>query len=134
MDNSQNRLQEVFFYGLYMDPKILESKGVNPRNPRVVKVKGYKLRIGKLATLLRDEGSEAYGIVYSLTHSEIYKLYTGSGLNEYVSESLMAYTRDNHILSVLCCNLLTPPEKDESNIEYENKLMACMNIYNVNSF
>ena len=71
MDNSLNSLQEVFFYGLYMDPEILKSKGVEPRNPRIAIVKGYKLRIGNMATLLRSEGSEANGIVYSLTHSEI---------------------------------------------------------------
>jgi len=134
MDNSQNRLHEVFFYGLYMDPEILRNKDVNPRNPRVAKVKGYKLRIGKLATLLRDEKSEACGIVYSLTHSEIYKLYVGSGLNEYVSESLIAYTKDSKTLPVLCCNLLTPPQNDEVNLEYENKLINCMKIHNVSSF
>ena len=70
-DNSKNRLHDVFFYGLYMDPDVLEQKGVQPRNPRIAKVEGYELRIGSKATLLRERGGVAYGVVYSLTHSEI---------------------------------------------------------------
>ena len=134
MDNSEHRLQEVFFYGLYMDPEILTNKGVTPRNPRIATVKGYKLRIGKLATLLRDEKSQAGGIIYSLTHHEIDKLYKGSGLVAYVPESLSATTESNVTLSVLCCNLLIPPTTDESNPEYLEKLTTCMKKYNVPIF
>lgn len=134
MDNSEHRLHEVFFYGLYMDPEILTNKGVTPRNPRIATVKGYKLRVGKLATLLRDEKSEASGIIYSLTHAEIDKLYKGSGLLAYMPESLVAITKDNVTLSVLCCNLLIPPAHDDSNPEYLEKLTACMKKYNVPIF
>jgi hypothetical protein len=134
MDNSEHRLQEVFFYGLYMDPEILTNKGVAPRNPRIATVKGYKLRIGKLATLLRDEKSEASGIIYSLTHDEIDKLYKDSGLLAYVPESLSATTKDNVTLSVLCCNLRIPPAADENNPEYLEKLTACMKKYNIPIF
>jgi len=34
MDNSNSRLQEVFFYGLYMDEEILKSKGIIIRGKR----------------------------------------------------------------------------------------------------
>ena len=34
MDNSKDRLLDVFFYGLYMDEEILKSKNVNPRKKR----------------------------------------------------------------------------------------------------
>ena len=131
MDNSINRLQEVFFYGLYMDPQILKSKGVEPRNSRIATAYGYKLRVGKYATLLRDEMSAANGIVYSLTHEEIEKLYAGSGLDMYVAEALMVETKDNSHLAVLCCNLLVPPLEGESNQEYFDKLIICMDKYGV---
>lgn len=52
MDNSNQRLNDVFFYGLYMDEEILKSKNVEPRNKRIAVVYDYKLRIGKMATLL----------------------------------------------------------------------------------
>lgn len=124
-DNSKERLHEVFFYGLYMDPEILKQKGVKPRNPRIASAKNFKLRIGNKATILRAPGELAHGIVYSLTHSEINSLYWGSGLNEYASESLLVNV-GNEKIPALCCNLVQPPDKHESNAEYKQKLNAAM--------
>ena len=124
-DNSESRLHNVFFYGLYMDPEILRSKGVEPRIPRKAKAKGYLLRIGNKATLLRDETCQVYGMLYSLTHAEIDRLYRGSGLDEYVAEALNVEA-DKKSVAALCCNLLVPPAKDETNPEYETRLRQVM--------
>ena len=124
-DNSKERLQEVFFYGLYMDPHILRQKGVDPRNPRIGRAEGFELRLGNKATLLRSPGKMAHGIVYSLTHAELDSLYRGAGLDEYVTEALLVRVGEQNI-AALCCNLLIPPEKGESNVEYETKLKAAM--------
>ena len=126
MDNSETRLIEVFFYGLYMDGEILKSKNVIPRNPRKGKVKNYILRIGKMATLLREEGGTAHGMLYSLTHSEIHSLYQGAGLDCYSSEAITVTTDANEDVVALTCNLIIPPNKSESNAEYSVKLIACL--------
>ncbi|MBZ2167424.1 gamma-glutamylcyclotransferase family protein [Marinobacter sp. F4216] len=126
MYNSRERLNQVFFYGLYMDPEILRAKGVEPRNPRKAIAPGYRLRVGNLATLLRDESSRAAGIVYDLTHDEVSTLYWGGGLDTYVSEALTVETEAGDSLAVLCCNLLVPPANDESNPEYLEKLIRRM--------
>ncbi len=126
MDNSKNRLNQVFFYGLYMDPEILKAKGVEPRNPRKSVAKDYRLRVGKMATLLREANAEAHGIVYELTHDELNTLYWGAGLEAYVAEALEVETEGREKVVVLCCNLLVPPTEDESNPEYQGKLMQCM--------
>ena len=126
MDNSQNRLNDVFFYGLYMDPEILQAKGVEPRNPRRAIAKGYRLRVGKMATLLRENGTEAHGMVYSLTHDEVNMLYWGAGLDAYVAEALLIATENGETVSALCCNLLIPPGAGESNPDYFGKLKKCM--------
>lgn len=126
MDNSRKRLNEVFFYGLYMDPEVLKAKGVEPRNPCKAVARGYRLRIGKMATLLREANAEAHGIVYQLTHDEVYTLYWGSGLDAYVAEALAVETERGEEVAVLCCNLLEPPGEDESNPEYMDKLIQCM--------
>ena len=131
VDNSNNRLHDVFFYGLYMNEEILKSKGVIPRNKRVGHAKGYKLRIGKMATLLREETSTVHGLIYSLTHKEINTLYAGSGLTEYVSESLLINTDNNQMIATLCCNLMNPPHENEKNDEYYQKLLLCMKKYNL---
>lgn len=124
-DKSAQRLHEVFFYGLYMGPEILKQKGVEPRNPRIATAHGYKLKIGNKATLLRDTGACAYGMVYSLTHAEIDSLYWGAGLTEYAAEALQVKVGSDDVV-VLCCNLITPPEEDESNPEYQAKLSETM--------
>ena len=125
VDNSKNRLHDVFFYGLYMDPEILQQKGVIPRKPRKAKVQDYELKIGNMATLLRSLGKEASGMVYALTHAEIDALYWGGGLDAYVSEALVAEVEGDQI-PVLCCNLLLPPKESEENLEYAKKLANSM--------
>ena len=131
MDNTKQRLNDVFFYGLYMDEEILKSKGVKPRNKRVAVANGYELRIGKMATLLRKNKSKSYGLIYSLTHDEIDILYAKSGLTDYVAESLMVELEDGSSVAVLSCVLLNPPAEDESNNEYFQKLIKCMKSYNL---
>lgn len=124
-ENSKDRLHDVFFYGLYMDPVILKERKVEPRNARIAKVSNYVLRVGKRATILREQGKDVYGIVYSLTHAEIHALYHGVGLTEYAAEALLAEVNGEKI-AVLCSILIDPPETDESNPEYEEKLAAVM--------
>jgi len=131
MDNSKERLLDVFFYGLYMDEEILKSKNVTPRNKRAAIAPGYHLRVGKMATLFRDNNAQAFGMVYSLTHEEIYSLYEGSGLTDYVAESVVIQTKDNQTIAALCCNLLNPPREDEKNEAYVEKLTLCMEKYNL---
>ena len=126
MDTSEKRLNNVFFYGHYMDPEILKAKGVQPRNPRKAVAKGYRLRIGNMATLLRKANAEAHGIVYELTHDEVNALYWGAGLEDYVAEALVVEMEGGEKVAALCCNLLEPPDDDESNPEYQGKLTQCM--------
>ena len=129
MNNSEQRLHDVFFYGLYMDEDILRSKNVEPRDRRIAVAHGYELRIGKMATLLRKDAAEAYGIVYALTHEEIDLLYLHSGLTAYASEALMVQLQDGASIAVLCSNLRKSPANDECNDAYYQKLVTCMKRY-----
>ena len=129
MDNSLDRLHDVFFYSLYMDEEILKAKNIPIRNQRSAYVNNYALRIGNLATLMRTENSRAYGMVYSLTQDEVYSLYEEIGLNEYVTESLLCTLSDGGKIAVLCKNLSQVPKEDESNDEYFAKLKSCMARY-----
>lgn len=126
MDNAASRLNPAFFYGLYMDPELLEAKGVTPRNPRKGVVRGYRLRIGNMATLLREDGAEAHGMLYDLTHAELHSLYRGAGLDAYVAEALLVDCDGEGPVAALCCNLLEPPAEAESNPDYLGKLELCM--------
>ncbi len=73
-DNSAQRLHEVFFYGLYMDPEILKQRQVEPRNPRIAVADNFRLRIGNRATLIREDGATAHGLLYSLNHGNSFTI------------------------------------------------------------
>ena len=128
MDNSHNRLQDIFFYGLYMDDGILHDRGVAARNKRVAVAEGYRLRIGNNSTLLRKTGSRAYGVVCSLRHDEIHRLYAGCGLDQYVPEAVLVKT-DGRYIPALCFVLLHPPSDNRIDKPYFQRLAACMKRY-----
>ncbi|MFD5428467.1 gamma-glutamylcyclotransferase family protein [Streptomyces sp. NPDC127084] len=125
-DNSPDRTISVFFYGLYMDPDVLKGRDVEPRAGQPATAEGYALRIGHKATLLRSPGAVACGMVYSLTHAELDRLYWGAGLSEYRAEPMTVRTSDGEVVSALCCNLLQPPAEHEENPDYARSLREAM--------
>ncbi len=105
-----------------MDADALRSKGAHPANVRVAAVQGYTIRIGNRATLVREPGSSAYGVLMDLPRDEIAALYSGPGLEAYRPESVVAEGPDGAKTSALCFNLVTPPSPGEANREYADKL------------
>lgn len=112
----------VFFYGLFMDADALRSKGAHPANVRPAALAGYTIRIGSRATLVREPGSSAYGVLMDLPRNEIDALYSGPGLEAYREEPVVAEGPGGARISALCFNLVTPPSPDEANREYADKL------------
>jgi hypothetical protein len=114
-----------------MDESILAKYAIPLREPCNGFVEGYRLRIGKNATLLREKESVAYGIVCRLTHQEIHRLYIGAGLHQYVPESIMVMFENGDRISALCYVLLDPPALEEKNPAYYKKLISCMTKLNL---
>jgi len=112
----------VFFYGLFMDADALGFKGVHPANIRPASLTGYTIRIGNRATLVREPGSSAYGLLMDLARAEIDALYSGAGLEAYRAEPVVAETRDGARIPAVCFNLVTPPSPGEANRDYAEKL------------
>jgi len=112
----------VFFYGLFMDADALRSKGVHPTNVRPAALPGYTIRIGKRATLVREPGSSAYGVLMDLRQNEIDALYSGPGLEAYRAEPVVAEGPDGTKTAALCFNLVTPTSSGEADREYADKL------------
>lgn len=112
----------VFFYGLFMDADALRSKGAHPANVRLAAVPGYAIRIGNRATLVREAGSSAYGVLMDLPRNEIDALYSGPGLEAYRPEPVVAEESGGAKISALCFNLVTPPSLGEANREYADQL------------
>ena len=120
------RRVDAFFYGLFMDADLLGESGVAPTNPRRARVDGYALRIGQRATLGPSAGARAYGMLMSLTHAELDRLYGGPGLEQYRPEAVLAQPLDELATPALCYNLIAAPAPHERNPEYAARLRRAL--------
>lgn len=115
-------MQEIFFYGLFMDQDLLAEKGLSPSNPRQGYVSGLGLRIGNRATLVPAESEKAYGMVMSLSADESTALYSEESVADYVPEQVVVTLTRGEQLEATCYNL---PEHllSGSNREYAKSLV-----------
>lgn len=120
------RCVDVFFYGLFMDMDGLCASGVAPANPRRAAVDGYALRIGQRATLWPAAGTRVYGVLASLTHAELARLYTAPGLERYRPEAVLARPFEGAPTPAFCYNLAEPPASDERNPESAARLRKAL--------
>lgn len=98
-------LQEVFFYGLFMDEVLLLKKGVNPQNPRKASLANYGLRIGERASLIPADNEQSYGIIMSLNTNDLSLLYSDKSVADYVPEIVSVTTEEKETVDVTCYNL-----------------------------
>ena len=122
---SERRI-EAFFYGLYMDLDVLREAGVVPAAPRQAYVDDFALRIGRRATLLPAAGARAYGMLYTVTHDELDRLYTAPGLEHYRPEAVLAHPLDSASVPALCYNLRDAPQSHERNPDYAARLQRAL--------
>lgn len=122
MTEAEVRRIEVFFYGLFMDDALLRERGVNPGNRRMAFVENFSLVIGDRATLIPRAGGIVYGVLFSLTHSDVDALYAEASVSVYRPEAVSAQLEDGSIIPALCFNLPEPPSKEERNRQYATKL------------
>ena len=115
---------DVFFYGLFMDEDLLRAKGVTPGNLRLASVSGFQLRIGNRATLVPSQFGRVYGLIASLSHADLERLYSEPSVSAYRPEAVLAYLPNGDVLAALCFNLPEPPSTEERNTEYAFKLRS----------
>jgi hypothetical protein len=121
-----NRRIDVFFYGLFMDVDVLRKGEVEPINLRPALVPNFALRIGQRATLIASAGAHAYGMLISLSHEELARLYGAPGLERYHPEAVLAQTLDGVGTAALCYNLIEAPGPEERNPEYAFRLQEVL--------
>ena len=95
----------VFFYGLFMDDSLLASKGVRPSESTIGYVKGFRLHIGKRATLLPEANSRAYGLLMKITPEEAAALYSDQSVADYIAEPVVVELPGDTRVSAVCYNL-----------------------------
>ena len=50
-------MSTIFFYGLFMEQRLLTEKGLHPEVIGPAVLQGYRIHIGERATLLRSPGA-----------------------------------------------------------------------------
>lgn len=113
---------EVFFYGLFMDEAVLRGKGLRPESGRVASVEGFRLVLGRRATLVRSVGGVVYGVLFSLTRGEVGALYSEESVSAYRPEVVEARAADGSVVEAVCFNLPAPPAAEERDPAYASKL------------
>jgi Gamma-glutamyl cyclotransferase, AIG2-like len=118
------RTIDVFFYGLFMDEDLLQSKGVKPTRLRPGAVSGFRLGIGNRATLVPSQSDRVFGLLASVSHADLERLYSEPGLLAYRPEGVLVDLPNGEVLAALCFNLPEPPSDDERNSDYASKLRS----------
>ena len=95
----------VFFYGLFMDEDLLAAKGIKPTSSDLGVVKGFALRLGQRATLVRDSSSHAYGVAMTISAREAAALYSDESVSDYVPETVTVSLADDRAIEATCYNL-----------------------------
>lgn len=121
-----DKLKDVFFYGLFMDERVLREKGIQPKASRKAVVHGHQLKIGRRAMLIARPSSKAFGMVHTLTEREIKSLYAEPGLDMYHPETVVATFEDGSRSSLTTFNVQMTTADEETNFEYAAKLRSVL--------
>ncbi len=95
----------IFFYGLFMDPGLLASKGITPGNATIGRLRDYELRIGKRATLIRRPGQRVFGIVMDVDARDVQRLYADDSVADYLPETVTIELESGSLVEATCFNL-----------------------------
>ena len=117
---------DVFFYGLFMDTAVLESKGVRSTQSRLAVVRGWALRIGQRATLVPAADDAVHGVLMTLPLTDVDRLYAEASVQMYrpVAVLVEPAAGEAAAVSALAYVLPEPPAPAERNPEYAIKLRA----------
>lgn len=105
-----------------MDADALRENGFKPVNARQASVNGFSLRLGVRATLVPDSGKTVYGVVMSLTHGEVDRLYAEPSVAAYRPEAVTARLQGGEHVAALCFNLPVGPTEVRPGSDYATKL------------
>ena len=113
---------EAFFYGLYMDPKLIESLGFEPITVEKAEVNSYALDLFGAAKIVPREDSVVWGNIIKLSKNDLQAMYSFETTEIYSSEVIQAKDSNGHYKLVNCYNLPESPD-EPFNKDYHQKLL-----------
>jgi len=73
-----------------MDEELLHGNGLEPEGGEIAAVDAFALRIGQRAAPVPTPGAKVYGLVFSLTRSELDRLYSEASVQAYKPQDMLA--------------------------------------------
>jgi hypothetical protein len=95
----------VFFYGSYMNRKVLAEVGLSPARWEPAILAGFDIRIAPRANLVRKAGGIVYGVLSAATPEELERLYAHARdvLGErYLPEPVIVHPYEGAAHAALC--------------------------------
>lgn len=113
---------DTFFYGLFMDAQLLRGKGIEAIDPRIARLDGYRLSIGRRATLLETAGSAVHGVVMTLARADLQRLYSEESVRAYEAQPVSVSLQNGQRLGAIAYVLPRALHDAQPNPEYAAKL------------
>jgi hypothetical protein len=108
---------DCFFYGSFMNPKVMEKADHVLGEWQVATLPGYELRIAPHANLVRSSGAVAFGILTALNHAKLDQLYAGQSRGElYQPEAVLVQTATGFRPAM--CYLVTDMKPGTASADY----------------
>ncbi len=92
----------VFFYGSFINLKVLEEGGLHPEKVEVARLSGYDIRIRPLANVEASSQHCVYGILCRATHAQLSRLYGQDWVGDYLPYPVLAETLEGKLAPALC--------------------------------
>ncbi len=94
----------TFFYGSFMNPKVLAQADVRPTESQRARLDGWDIKIAPHATLVPSDESSVYGVLARLTHPDLEKLYAKDrfGFGTYLPEAVLVADAAARSVPALC--------------------------------
>jgi hypothetical protein len=95
----------TFFYGSYMNRRVLAEVDLVPERSEVARLWGFEIRIQPLANLVPADGACVYGLLATATHTELTRLYRHAEEvlgSLYLPEAVLVEAQDGASRPALC--------------------------------
>lgn len=120
----------TFFYGSFVNPKVLSNADVFPADAQRGRLDGWDILIEPRATLRPSDECCVYGILAKVSHADLDKLYAKDwfGFGAYLPEAVnIAIDNDRYVPAM--CYIAWEMERGKATREYIGKIVEIAEEY-----
>lgn len=114
----------TFYYGSFVNPRVLNKAGVFPTDAQSGRLDGWDIVIEPRATLKPSDRCCVYGILAKVNHADLDKLYAKDwfGFGAYLPEAVNVAVGNNMLVPAMCY-IAWEMEGGKATTEYIDKII-----------